>query len=75
MELHLRWAEQLLLNHHDAISASKTVYTAALRAMHQAFSGQMGDLAKLCHSNHYALAFLAPSSGGGSAALAEVEEE
>jgi periodic tryptophan protein 2 len=75
-ELGLRWAEHLLLNHHDGIAQARASYAPVLRAVHQAFSVQMTDLAKLCHSNHYALAFLAPSHVGlvEPTAMARVEK-
>ena len=85
VELHLKWAEGLLLNHGVHIMDQSSTFAAPLRAMHMAFSRQFGDVSRLCQNNAYLLAYLSQQPtekidtsavvDGAGPALAEVDKK
>lgn len=62
METNLRWLLSLLQAHGDYLREHGSDHMPTLRAVHRALATHLGDLADTCHSNQYALSFLAATA-------------
>lgn len=62
LETNLRWLLSLLQAHGDYLRERGSEHMPTLRAVHRALATHLGDLADTCHSNQYALSFLAATA-------------
>ena len=64
----LLWVQQLLTSHGQRLRDNRSLHEVALRALHKGACARYDELAKVCHSNTFALDFLLDQLGQAAAA-------